>query len=58
MISERQRKLAMQYLDQLEDALIRIERNKAADWKDVQEAIRACYWLFREYLRQAEREAK
>ena len=54
MISERQRKLAMQYLDQLEDALIRIERNKAADWKDVQEAIRACYWLFREYLRQAE----
>ena len=45
---------AVQYLDQLENALIRIELNQAADWRDVQEAIRAAYWLFREYLRQAE----
>ena len=49
---------AVQYLEQLEDALIRIERDRSADWKDVQEAIRACYWLYKEYLRQAESDAK
>ena len=43
---------AIQYLDQLENALIRIETTREATWIDVLEAIRAAYWLFREYVRE------
>lgn len=45
------RELALEYLGELEDMLIRMELNKEYDYKDVMAALRACYWLFKEYLR-------
>lgn len=43
-------KEAVKYLDELEDALLRIEEQRA-DWKDIRLVVRACHWLFREYVR-------
>lgn len=49
------RELAAKYLDELENMCLRIEGDKEFTYTDVLATVRACYWLFREYLRLEER---
>lgn len=49
------RELAFEYLEEIENMLIRIERTKEFDYVDVMAALRSCYWLFKEYLRLEQR---
>lgn len=49
------RELAAEYLDELEEMLLRIEKEKDFTYVDVMAALRSGYWLFREYLRLEER---
>lgn len=41
----------VRYLDQLENMLVRIEKEKDADWKDVLYLTRALHYLFREVIK-------
>lgn len=41
----------VKYLDQLENMLVRIEKEKDADWKDVLYLTRALHYLFREVIK-------
>lgn len=49
------RKLAVQYLEELENMLIKIDTKKEFTYVEVMAALRSCYWLFKEYLRLEER---
>ena len=53
--NKEKRTKAVEYLNELEDMLIRIECSKEYSYSDVVASIRACYWLFNEYLRLEER---
>lgn len=49
------RELAFEYLEELENMLIKIETSKEFSYVDVMAAIRSSYWLFKEYLRLEQR---
>lgn len=49
------RKEAALYLDQLEDAIIRIELTDNVEKQDVMRALKASYWLMREWLREEDK---
>ena len=41
----------IKYLDQLENMLVRIEKEKDTDWKDVLYLTRALHYLFKEVVK-------
>lgn len=49
---------AVQYLEELENMLVRIDTEKKYEYTDVLASLRSGYWLFREYLRLEERVKK
>lgn len=49
------RQKVLDYLQELEDMLIKIELKKEYDYTEVMAALRSCYWLFKEYLRLEQR---
>lgn len=49
------REKALEYLEEVEQMLIRIDTTKEFNYVDVMAALRSCYWLFKEYLRLEQR---
>ena len=54
MRNQKQKEAAL-YLDQLEDAITRIELTDNLEKADVLKALKVSYWLMREWLRSSER---
>ena len=49
------REKALEYLDEIENMLIRMECHGEYKQTDVLAVSRCCYWLFKEYLRLEQR---
>lgn len=47
--------MAANYLDEIENMLLKVETTHEYSYLEVLAALRSCYWLFREYLRLEER---